>query len=312
MLHENGLKHIAKDSTLINHFAYLFIREHPVIFEKDLIKFGKNTNEENPNRWITSNKLEDNEKFLKNSNIFEAVQSTNWNNMRFKPAKSFNDKNSWLVEFRPVEIPITSREKFYLIFFTSLMQRIVTDEKLFINFYIPISMADKNSLRSSLRNAVQKQKFFFRKNFYGEKAKDDKYIPKSRDKKDIDKKRKLFIQNEMIEITLEELFLGGENHQGFKGLIETFISLNKKYLEEESKKTKEDIIATIWECFDFFLNRAKGKLLTSSALIRKYVREHPEYAFDSVVEGKLADDLIEFLLKVQIDNHHPDLFLNKK
>ena len=256
----NGLKELAKDTALLNHFAYLFIREHPVIFEKNIEEFSQNQESPNPSDWISSNKLEDNEHFLQNSNIFEAVQSTNWNNMRFKPSKSFKGKNSWLVEFRPFDLPTTSREKYFLIYMVSLFQRILTDPQIFTNFYIPITAADKNILRGVKRNAVCKEKFFFRRHFYGEAAKDDKYVPKKREQKDVQVKRDLFIQNELVELTLEELLLGGENHQGFKGLIEQFIEVNKDFLKEESEKLGENVVEKIWECFDFFLKRSQGKL----------------------------------------------------
>ena len=308
MLVQNGLEHLAKDSALINHFAYQYVFENPVVFEKNIIEFSKNQDDPNPNTWMPSLKLEQNKKYLKNSNIFEAVQSTNWNNMRFKPAKNFDGSNSWLVEFRPMDLPITSQEKYYLMFFTTLLHRIITDKKIFTNFYIPISSADTNMLRCVKRNAVVKEKFLFRKNFYGDKAKDIDYQPKSRNKKDKDAKRKLFFKNEMIEISLKDLLLGGKDHQGFKGLIETFISVNKEFLKSESNNINEDIVGDIWKCFDFMVKRSEGKLLTSSALIRKFVRGHKDYAFNSVVEGKVADDLIEFVLKVQTENYHQDLF----
>ena len=304
----NGLKSLANDDALLNHFAYLFIRDSPTIYKKDIEKFSKIKGELYKSKWITSNKLEDNEIFLKNTNFFEAIQSSNYNNVRFKPSKSFDDKNSWLVEFRPFDIPKTSREKNYLIFFVTLFQRIFTDQKIFTNFYIPISAVDQNILRSVKREAVFKEKFFFRRHFYGETARDDAYIPKKRLKRDIQSKRDLFIKNELIELTLEELLIGGENHQGFRGLIQLFVKLNADSLENESKKKNENIVEKIWESFDFFLKRSQGKLLTSASLIRKFVRSHSEYQFDSVVEGKVTDDLIEFLFKVQTDNYHVDLF----
>lgn len=130
----NGLKSLANDDALLNHFAYLFIRDSPTIYKKDIEKFSKIKGELYKSKWITSNKLEDNEIFLKNTNFFEAIQSSNYNNVRFKPSKSFDDKNSWLVEFRPFDIPKTSREKNYLIFFVTLFQRIFTDQKIFTNF----------------------------------------------------------------------------------------------------------------------------------------------------------------------------------
>lgn len=37
--------------------------------------------------------------------------------------------------------------------------------------------------------------------------------------------------------------------------------------------------------------RASGKLLTTAAWIRKFVREHPTYKFDSVITEEIAFDL---------------------
>ena len=305
ILNANGMKDIAKDYRLLNHFAYLFIREHPVIFQIDLDSFFA----ENPkDKLLSSDKLEDNQKFLQNTNIFEAVQSTNWNNVRFKPSNDLKGSNSWLVEFRPMDLPITNREKSYLIFFVTLLHRIITDPKIYTNFYIPVSKADKNFLRCVERGAVTQEKFFFRRNFFGPEADDKKYMPKSRDLNDIHKKRELFLKEELVELTLQELFEGGENRQSFKGLLEKFIEINQAQLEEESTKSGENIIFNIWDTYHFLVKRAKGELLTNAKLIRNFIQEHPKYNHDSIVEGVLADDLIEFILTVQKKNHHDLLF----
>lgn len=315
ILKENGMEEIAKDKRLLNHFGYLFIREHPVIFESDISKFCEISKSENPKNWIKSHKLEENEPFLKNTNLFEAVQSTNWNNMRFKPSNNFNGNNSWLVEFRPLELPLTLREKSHLIFFTTVFQRIITDPKIFINFYIPISLADKNMLRSVKRKALTDQKFYFRRNFFGEKAKDVKYrTNKWSTTENIKKLQNEFFENEIVEYTIEELFLGKEDSKGktqcMKDLFTLYIEVNKEELKVESKIRGENIILQIWESFDFFLKRSRGELYTSASLIRKFVMEHPGYKNDSVVAGETLEDLIKFCIEVQNNNHHDLLFNN--
>ena len=307
-LQSNGLEEVAADSRLMNHFAYLFIREHPVVFEKDLQRLANNKNFEKPNCWIESLKLEDNPVVLTNTNQFEAVQSTNWNNVRFKPAPDFESSNSWLVEFRPMDASITPREKQIFVFFATLMQRIITDPKMETNFYIPISFADKNNLRSNLRGAVHNQKFFFRRHFYGPKSRDDQFKTSPKNRKKIAEDREMFQTEMMVELKMEELLEGGPDHQGFRGMIQTFVDLNKEELIQAGEAQGEDLIAEIWCSFDFFLKRAKHELLTSAALIRKFVREHPLYRQDSIVEGKVMEDLIQFLLDVQNKNHHPLLF----
>lgn len=44
--------------------------------------------------------------------------------------------------------------------------------------------------------------------------------------------------------------------------------------------------------------RASGKLLTTAAWIRKFVREHPTYKFDSVVTEEIAYDLVNAAHKI--------------
>lgn len=39
-----------------------------------------------------------------NTAYFEAIQSSNWNSVRFKPPPSYNSKIGWRVEFRTMEI----------------------------------------------------------------------------------------------------------------------------------------------------------------------------------------------------------------
>lgn len=299
---------VAKDSRLINHFGYLFTRENLILLENDLETLRNGKPKQNPETWIESAKLEENPHALSSTRNFEIVQSTNWNNMRFKPASNFETKNSWLVEFRPMDAPITAREKFYFTIFSTVFQRIITDPKLKTNFYIPITYTDKNMSRGILRNAVKEQKFFFRRYFYGDKSDDERYHCSSNNKAKIAEKRELFKKEMLVELTLRELFEGGENHQGFRGFFQRFIDLNREQLQKESEAQKENVFGAIWGAFNFCLNRAKGKTLTSAGLQRWFVRNHPLYKQDSVVEGQLQSDLVSFILEVQDKDHHPLLF----
>lgn len=45
-----------------------------------------------------------------NTAYFEAIQSSNWNSVRFKPPPSYNSKIGWRVEFRTMEIQLTAEE----------------------------------------------------------------------------------------------------------------------------------------------------------------------------------------------------------
>lgn len=51
---------------------------------------------------------------------YDAINSCNWNDVRLKPPGNFNPNIGWLVEFRPMDIPITNREKTAMVFMSTL------------------------------------------------------------------------------------------------------------------------------------------------------------------------------------------------
>ena len=68
--------------------------------------------------------------------IFQNIQSTNWQSMRFKPPPP-NSPIGWRVEFRPLEVQLTEFENAAFVVFVVLLTRAILSFKL--NFYIPIS-----------------------------------------------------------------------------------------------------------------------------------------------------------------------------
>lgn len=80
------------DERLLHHIGILFKRDNMVMF-KDVIK-----------RTVIDG-IED-----ESTSHFEAIQSTNWNSVRFKPPPSLNSKIGWRVEFRTMEIQLTAEE----------------------------------------------------------------------------------------------------------------------------------------------------------------------------------------------------------
>lgn len=70
---------------------------------------------------------------------FEAVNSCNWNDVRLKFPSNYNEEIGFLLEFRPMENTITYKEKIAFIYFATIMRRMIGDEKLGLNFYLPIS-----------------------------------------------------------------------------------------------------------------------------------------------------------------------------
>ncbi|KAJ1673745.1 glutamate--cysteine ligase, partial [Spiromyces aspiralis] len=131
-LRESGV-----DFNLARHIAHLFIRDPIVIFEELLDQ--DNT---------------------KSSDHFENIQSTNWQNVRFKPP-SPDSATGWRVEFRTGEIQFTDFENAALAVFVNLLGRAILAFNL--NFYIPVTRMDVNMARAHRRDAVNSAKFYFRK-----------------------------------------------------------------------------------------------------------------------------------------------------
>lgn len=268
LLRERGCAFF-NDERLLNHFAYLFVREFLIIFP-ELVEVDCD----------------------KTTKDFEAIQSTNWNDVRFKPPPSFDSKLGWLVEFRPMDSPITNKEKTAMIFFVTLLQRIILDHKLGVNFYIPISKCDKNFEDAVKRDSILKSKFIFRRYFseklHGDKVKED----------------------DLVEITFLEFLEGKENFSGIKLLIKKFIELNQDFLINESNKIGYSIIDKIWDVYNFLAARGKGKLMTSAAYIRNFVMKHKDYKHDSNLSNKIMTDLIDKVVCLQKKNSSKRLIGN--
>jgi len=257
---------LSDDKRLLNHFAYLFIRDYLVMF---------------PDRLVEDN--------VSDTLDFEGIQSSNWNNMRLKPPGSYDSPLGWLLEFRCMDSPITEREKTALVFITTLFFRIVNDEKLQVNFYIPISTVDKNYKEAFKRDAIVTGKFAFRKHF----------CPLIEGYKESD---------EMVDLTMEEFWAGNSEFAGMRKLFAAFIQVNAQKLADEDCKTGQCIAEKIWTIYEFFLARAKGTLMTSSQFLRKFVCAHPEYKQDSVLSDRIIADTIEKVLEIQKNNYQEEMF----
>ena len=100
--------------------------------------------------------IDDETDFLHCDTLFCSV----WNNLRFKPPPSSDPKTGWRVEFRPTEIQLTDFENASFCCFLVLCNRLITSTK--INTLLPVSMVVENMKRAQKRDAVLKEKFFFR------------------------------------------------------------------------------------------------------------------------------------------------------
>lgn len=76
---EAGLK---MDSKLLDHYGYLFVRDNLCIFKGTL----------------------EHEFHYNETKLFEAIQSSNWNDVRLKPPPSMDSQIGWRVEFRSMDV----------------------------------------------------------------------------------------------------------------------------------------------------------------------------------------------------------------
>ena len=131
---------VGVDELLANHIAHLFIRAPLVIFKETIDQDDS-----------------------ADSDHFENLQSTNWQHIRFKPPPP-GSYIGWRVEFRPMEIQITDFENAAFAIFIVLVTRVILSFGL--DFYIPISKVEEGMARAHIRDAVNIQKFWFRKNVF--------------------------------------------------------------------------------------------------------------------------------------------------
>lgn len=252
---------LARDKRLLIHFAYLFVRDYLIVFPERIVKDN------------TSDTIE-----------FEAIQSTNWNDVRLKPPGSLDSDLGWLVEFRPMDSPVTEIEKSLLTFLSTLLVRMITDERLDVNFYVPISRVDENFRRSFVRDSQIIQRFYVRKHF---SPRVPGYVP----------------TDDVVEVTLAEFWSGGPNYAGMKALIQAFIALNEATLARESEALKEPIVEHIWKAHGLFAARAAGKVETTPNFFRKFIFGHKEYQGDSHINDRITTDVIDLAVGLAKANH---------
>ncbi|KAL1919721.1 uncharacterized protein VTP21DRAFT_1652 [Calcarisporiella thermophila] len=247
-LQENGI-----DELLARHIAHLFIRD-PLVIYQELLEQDDTTS----------------------SDHFENIQSTNWQNMRFKPPPP-NSNIGWRVEFRSMEIQMTDFENAAYAIFVVLLTRVILSFGL--NFYIPISKVDENMKKAHRRGAVLNEKFYFRKNVYP-----NSYSHKANgvNSDPVEDEYDLFTINDIIN-----------GNGSFPGLI----PLMNAYLNS----VNVDVVTRceLSKYLNLVSRRASGELVTNATWIRQFVRSHPAYKGDSVVSEEINYDLCIALDEIQ-------------
>lgn len=277
------------DELLATHFAHLFIRDPIVIFSEDLKTLDP-----------------------EGSNHFENIQSTNWQHMRFKPPPPDADIG-WRVEFRSMEIQITDFENAAFSIFIVLVTRAILSFDL--NFYIPIARTTENMETAHLRDAVVKEKFWFRNDPFprwtpkqspvlngisepstGTTTPQQQHQQQSRAHgRDPTGAAAGFgpVEDEYSQMTIDEI-INGTTGCGFPGLI----PLVESYLD--SVNIDVDTRCRLARYLDLIRRRADGTLWTGAKWIREFVRHHPAYKGDSAVDDTVVFDLFQAVKDVGV------------
>ncbi|KAK4526899.1 hypothetical protein GAYE_SCF29G4817 [Galdieria yellowstonensis] len=265
------------DERLARHVAHLFIRDPLVIYEESMNVPDEQSTEH-----------------------FENIQSTNWNTVRLKPP-SLDSNAGWRTEFRPMEVQFTDFENAAFAVFTVLVSRVIIAFDL--NFYIPISLVDRNMKAAQARDAVKQQKFYFRRNVFA----DNSHVP-DRFKCACGRTHQARFSSSVQEcclsacsscsdcelMTVDQIINGksvdepdSDHHSAFPGLI----SLIRGYLD--AIELPPESAMKIGNYLDFISAKAKGELLTNASWIRKFVLHHESYRHDSVINDSICYDLLK-------------------
>ena len=261
------------DELLATHFAHLFIRDPLVVFAEDLDVLD-----------------------LSKTDHFENLQSTNWQHLRFKPPPPSNDIG-WRVEFRPMEIQVTDFENAAFSIFIVLVTRAILSFDL--NFYIPIPRTTENMETAHVRDAVNCETFWFRKDPFpsrhrgggggGASGTATPLGDGSRPPTPLGA-----VEDEYARMSVHEIINGQESggEDGFPGLIPLVESyLNSVNVDVETR-------CELARYLELIKGRASGRLWTGAKWIRHFVRGHEKYQRDSVVGERICYDLVKAVERI--------------
>ncbi|KIW14348.1 glutamate-cysteine ligase [Exophiala spinifera] len=275
------------DDLLATHFAHLFIRDPLVVFSEDLQSLDP-----------------------EGSNHFENIQSTNWQHMRFKPPPPDADIG-WRVEFRSMEIQVTDFENAAFSIFIVLVTRAILSFDL--NFYIPIPRTTENMETAHARDAVMKEKLWFRKDPFPRRSPRASPLLNGADAAGVNGEAKPKnlgpVEDEYRLMTIDEIINGthsssaavdlgagggdgGDGGDYFPGLI----PLVESYLD--SVNIDVSTRCELARYLDLIRKRADGTLWTGAKWLREFVRSHPDYKFDSEVSERITYDLFKAVEEV--------------
>lgn len=212
--------------------------------------------------------------------------------------------------------------------FVVLLSRIILYYDL--NLYMPLSRVDENMQRAAKRDAVQREKFYFRQSVMPDgklnACGQDRHSPPGSDANinslSFDRAstpepppspysqpsftpasrrhaRVRKMHSEQFEYDKEARELFGQHFTGEltaheiltgKNGFSGLVPMIMAYLSQIG--TDSQTMKTVTVYMDFICARASGELLTNAAWMRNFVLSHPDYKQDSVVGPSIATDLM--------------------
>ena len=239
------------DALLARHVAHLFVRDPLVLFEGMV--------EELDDAVATDH--------------FDNLQSTNWNTVRLKPPVGLNPEGEpgWRTEFRPMEVQLTDFENAAFSVFTVLVTRVILAFDL--SLYVPLSRVDANMRRAQRRDAVNVEKFYFRRQLAPTENEQNKFNNCCGGEDD----------DVFEEMTCAEIIDGKGDY--FPGLA----PLAYAYLDHIG--CDQGTFGRISDYIELVRKKARGEAWTGAKWIREFVTNHPDYDRDSLISPKVARDL---------------------
>jgi len=168
-----------------------------------------------------------------------------------------------------------------------------------LGFYIPLSKVDANMRRAHMKDAVNKQLFYFRKHIAPPDIEstlkpqtDSSGLPVPPNTspqtpcgcKGGSTDLHLSPEDSYEEMTMEEIFNGkGDYFPGLLPLVYAYLD----YIQCDAETFRR-----VDQYLQFIEKRSNGELLTPATWMRKYVQSHPAYKHDSVISDEIAHDLM--------------------
>lgn len=279
VLREQGI-----DENLTHHLCHLFIRDPLVAFHGQI----ESVNDE------------------ESTDHFESIQSTNWQTCRWKPPPPHLHENDphigWRAEFRSMEVQLTDFENAAFTVLIVLLTRVML--AFDVGFYIPLSKVDENMRRAHGRDAVNKERFFFRRHIAPPPAAEENGRTLSKNGMSELKAGAVPVTAEddcgcaaskgsvpglpqedaYEEMTMAEIFQGKEDY--YPGLLPLI------YAYLEFINVDPTTMNRVSEYLQFIEKRATGELMTPATWMRHFIMTHPEYAGDSVISPAIAHDVM--------------------